>query len=145
MNRAVCLIFCTERIQYQMSNVRKDSLRRLRRTARVKAMKKSLTRDWLLYLFLLPVVAYVVIFCYWPMYGLQISFQRFTFAQGFSGSEWVGLYWIKKFINSPKFWMILKLDMRVQMVRKEIWTSILQLAIRKFLIFLQKIGSRFQI
>lgn len=91
-----------------MSNVRKDSLRRLRRTARVKAMKKSLTRDWLLYLFLLPVVAYVVIFCYWPMYGLQISFQRFTFAQGFSGSEWVGLYWIKKFINSPKFWMILK-------------------------------------
>lgn len=91
-----------------MNNARNDSLRKLQRSTRVKEMKKSLKRDWLLYLFLLPVLVYVVLFCYWPMYGLQISFQRFTFAQGFSGSEWVGLYWFKKFINGPKFWTILK-------------------------------------
>lgn len=84
------------------------SLRKQQRAVRTKEIKKALKRDWVLYAFLLPVLVYVAMFCYWPMYGLQIAFQRFSFAQGFSGSEWVGLYWIEKFVNSPKFWTILK-------------------------------------
>ncbi len=85
-----------------------NSLRKQQRAVRTKEIKKALKRDWVLYVFLLPVLVYVALFCYWPMYGLQIAFQRFTIAEGFSGSEWVGLYWIKKFVNSPRFWMILK-------------------------------------
>lgn len=69
---------------------------------------RSLKKNWLLYVFLLPVLLYVAIFCYAPMYGLQIAFQRYTIADGFSGSDWVGLYWIKKFVTGPRFWSILK-------------------------------------
>lgn len=69
---------------------------------------KSMKRNWLLYVFLLPVLIYVALFCYWPMYGLQIAFQRFRIADGFSGSQWVGLYWLEKFISGPRFWTILK-------------------------------------
>ena len=85
-----------------------NSLRKQQRAVRTKEIKKALKRDWVLYAFLLPVLVYVALFCYWPMYGLQIAFQRFSFAQGFSGSEWIGLYWIEKFVNGPKFWIILK-------------------------------------
>lgn len=83
-------------------------LRKQKRTVRTKEMRKSLKRDWVLYVFLLPVLVYVALFCYWPMYGLQIAFQRFTIANGFSGSEWVGLYWLKKFVSGPRVWDIIK-------------------------------------
>lgn len=78
------------------------------RVRKRKSMLKSVKRNWLLYVFLLPVLIYVALFCYWPMYGLQIAFQRFRIADGFSGSQWVGLYWIEKFVNGPRFWTILK-------------------------------------
>jgi len=84
------------------------SVRREQRAAKMKMIRKALKRDWVLYLFLLPVLIYVGLFCYWPMYGLQIAFQRFTIAKGFSGSEWVGLYWLEKFVKGPRFWDILK-------------------------------------
>lgn len=87
-----------------MVSVRKKQLR----AARKKEIIKSLKRDWMLYVFLLPILLAVALFCYWPMYGIQIAFQRFTLADGFSGSEWVGLYWVEKFISGPRFWTILK-------------------------------------
>lgn len=77
------------------------------RVRKRKSMLKSVKRNWLLYVFLLPVLIYVALFCYWPMYGLQIAFQRFRIADGFSGSEWVGLYWIEKFINGSRYrWLL---------------------------------------
>ena len=73
-----------------------------------KTVIKSLKKNWLLYVFILPALLYVILFCYWPMYGLQIAFKRYNFADGFSGSEWVGLYWFKRFLDSPKFWDLVK-------------------------------------
>ena len=84
------------------------AVKKQQRAAQIKVIKKSLKRDWVLYLFLVPVLLYVGLFCYWPMYGLQIAFQRFNIADGFSGSQWVGLYWIEKFVSGPKFWIILR-------------------------------------
>ena len=69
---------------------------------------KLIKRNWLLYAFLLPVLVSVILFCYWPMYGLQIAFKDYTFAKGFSGSEWVGLKWFIRFFNTPRFWLIIK-------------------------------------
>lgn len=69
---------------------------------------KLIKRNWLLYVFLLPALVNVILFCYWPMYGLQIAFKDYTFAKGFSGSEWVGLKWFIRFVNTPRFWLIVK-------------------------------------
>lgn len=68
----------------------------------------QMKRNWLLYLFLLPAIVYIAVFSYAPMYGLQIAFKNFRLAQGITGSEWVGLKWFKKFIESTKFLSILK-------------------------------------
>ena len=43
------------------------------------------------YLLLLPAVIYFLIFHYFPMYGVIISFKNFNFKKGILGSEWIGL------------------------------------------------------
>lgn len=79
------------------------------RSQTIKLMK----RNWLLYVFLIPALVYVILFEYAPMYGLQIAFKNYSFAKGFSGSEWVGLKWFKTFFSTPRFWDILKNTLRV--------------------------------
>ncbi len=65
-------------------------------------------KNWLLYVFLLPAIVYMVIFCYSPMYGLQIAFKNFVPSKGILGSDWVGLKWFITFFEAPRFWTILK-------------------------------------
>ncbi len=65
-------------------------------------------KNWLLYVFLLPAIVYLGIFCYSPMYGLQIAFKNFVPSKGILGSDWVGLKWFITFFESPRFWTILK-------------------------------------
>ena len=73
-----------------------------------KNLFRRIKRNWLLYIFLLPAVAYVATFCYAPMYGLQIAFRNFKIRDGITGSEWVGLKWFIRFVNQPRFWKILE-------------------------------------
>lgn len=64
-------------------------------------------RNWTLYLLLLTAALYIFMFCYRPMYGVQIAFKNFTIAKGVSGSPWVGLKWFKYFFHSPNFTTVL--------------------------------------
>lgn len=50
-----------------------------------------LRSDWQLYVLLLPAVAFFVVFCYLPMYGMQISFRDYKAVLGITGSNWVGV------------------------------------------------------
>ena len=48
------------------------------------------------YLMTLPVLAFYIIFCYKPMYGVLIAFMDYKPALGMAGSKWVGM---KHFIS----------------------------------------------
>jgi putative aldouronate transport system permease protein len=63
---------------------------------------------WELYLFILPALAYLVIFDYFPMYGIQIAFKNFNPALGIAGSRWVGFTHFKNFFNSFYFWRLIR-------------------------------------
>ncbi|MCL2361624.1 MAG: ABC transporter permease subunit [Defluviitaleaceae bacterium] len=52
---------------------------------------------------LLPFLAYLFIFRYYPMYGVTIAFRNFSFRRGIMGSEWVGLRYFEMFFRSPSF------------------------------------------
>jgi multiple sugar transport system permease protein/putative aldouronate transport system permease protein len=78
------------------------------RSQRWKYAKKSIGRDWQLYVLLIPPVAYLLVFRYWPMFGAQIAFRNFNAAAGVTGSPWVGLDNFDRFVNSYQFWPILK-------------------------------------
>ena len=68
----------------------------------------NLKKHWQLFLFLILPLAYIIIFAYGPMLGLQIAFKDFDAAQGIWGSPWVGLKHFKNFIGSYQFTRVLK-------------------------------------
>lgn len=68
-----------------------------------KKKLNSIARNWVLYLFLLPTLIYLLIFHYWPLYGIQIAFRNFKPTKGIWGSQWVGMKYFEKFFNSYMF------------------------------------------
>lgn len=73
----------------------------------IKLTKKSpwlrLVQSWQLYVLLLPAIAYLIIFHYVPIYGVQIAFRDYRARDGFLGSNWVGLKHFQYFLASPQF------------------------------------------
>ena len=65
-------------------------------------------RRWQLFLFLIPSVAFILVFCYYPMAGVQIAFRNYTPRGGIWCSKWVGLKNFIKFFNSYQFGRVLK-------------------------------------
>jgi len=72
--------------------VRRGAWRRVRRNAG-------------LYLLLLPAVVLVILFAYWPMYGIAIAFKDFSAPLGIAGSPWLNPIYKQflKFFNSYQF------------------------------------------
>jgi len=66
-------------------------------------MKKSFRNHWQLWVMLLPAALYVLIFCYVPMYGIQLAFRDYNFAKGFTGGSFVGLKYFKQYFSSSMF------------------------------------------
>jgi len=71
-------------------------------------LKKDFSRNRYVYLMALPVVAFFILFHYVPMYGLIISFKRFTPALGINGSPWVGLKYFQDFFESYYFFRLIR-------------------------------------
>lgn len=66
-----------------------------------------LNRHKILYLMLLPGIAYFVIFKYIPMGGLVLAFKDYRLLEGIAGSPWVGMKWFDKIFDSPYFFNLL--------------------------------------
>lgn len=73
------------------------------RGARLGETAKLFRRDWQLHLLMLLPIAYMLIFSYGPMYGVQIAFRDYRARDGITGSAWVGLKWFEKFLTSYNF------------------------------------------
>ena len=52
---------------------------------------KKAREQWQLYLLLLIPLLYLIVYCYFPMVGLQIAFRKFKLKDGLWGSAWIGL------------------------------------------------------
>jgi len=61
-----------------------------------------------LYLMVLPGFLTILVFAYFPMYGILIAFKDYSPSQGVIGSEWVGLKYFKAFFNDPMAFRVLK-------------------------------------
>jgi putative aldouronate transport system permease protein len=70
--------------------------------------RKGIMRHWQMYLYLLIPLAYIIIFKYTPMYGLQIAFRDYMIRDGFFKSPWVGLRWFRQFMTGHFFPRLMK-------------------------------------
>ncbi|MCL2058966.1 MAG: ABC transporter permease subunit [Oscillospiraceae bacterium] len=59
-----------------------------------------------LYFFILPMVAWFIIFQYIPMGGNLLAFKDYSFRKGILGSDWVGLRYFRQFFGYYDFWNV---------------------------------------
>lgn len=72
------------------------------------ALRTRIWKSRQYYLLLLPAVIYVLIFCYAPMYGLQIAFKDYKVSLGISGCRWVGFRNFTDFFSGYYFWNLIR-------------------------------------
>jgi ABC-type polysaccharide transport system, permease component len=72
----------------------------------------KISRDYKLnkwkYVLILPVLVYLALFAYKPMYGLVIAFKNYKTTRGIAGSDYVGFMWFRAFFNDPYFFRLLR-------------------------------------
>ena len=57
-------------------------------SGRRQSLSKRIWKNRWVYLFLLPGIAFVLLFCYGPMYGLVVAFKDYKISKGILGSPW---------------------------------------------------------
>ena len=74
-------------------------------SGRRQSLGKRIWKNRWVYLFLLPGIAFVLLFCYGPMYGLVVAFKDYKISKGILGSPWANP-WYNNFAASParSFW-----------------------------------------
>ncbi len=73
-----------------------------------RTLAKEIAYNGQLYLLSLPAILYFLIFCYFPMYGVQIAFKDFNPVLGIVGSHWNGFKQFVRFFNSYQFTLVFK-------------------------------------
>ena len=79
--------------------------------------RRDFAKNKWMYIFSIPIVVYLFVFCYIPMFGVIISFQDFKFLEGFSGSPWLGLQHFLTAFQSSKFWQVLRNSLVLNIIR----------------------------
>lgn len=74
----------------------------------VRRTLHGIASNWVLYVFVLPAVAYYIIFHYIPIYGIQIAFQDYRIGDAFGASQWVGLKHFLRFFQSAWFGTVMR-------------------------------------
>ncbi|MDY3285460.1 MAG: ABC transporter permease subunit [Eubacteriales bacterium] len=70
-------------------------------------LRRRIQRNWQAYVLLAIPLIYLLVFKYYPMFGVQIAFKNFQAAKGIWGSPWVGFAQFEKFFTSSQFKRIL--------------------------------------
>jgi len=70
-------------------------------------------RNYWLYLFIVPALIWLIIFCYVPMSGIVVAFKRYTGARSIWESKWVGWKHFESFFNSYYFGLVMKNTLRL--------------------------------
>lgn len=71
--------------------------------SRMERIVDTLKRDWQLYLMLAPMIIWLLLFLYKPMYGLQIAFKDYSIFRGVAGSPWVGFEHFETLFGNDQF------------------------------------------
>ena len=69
--------------------------------------KLRLRKSGFLIAMIIPAIVFYAIFCYVPMYGILMAFQKYYPKLGIFGSKWVGFENFKTIFDDPYFWTVL--------------------------------------
>lgn len=90
------------------------------KSKRLKDYFRPIMQNYELYLFVVPALIYLFLYCYLPMYGVQIAFKDFRIGKGIWDSPWVGLEHFEKFLgnktNRQLIWNTLRLSVKTLVI-----------------------------
>lgn len=95
--------------------VRKETMRRMVSPG-LKTIRSDLQKNYMSYLIVLPVLVWLILFCYKPMYGVIIAFQNYRPRLGFARSEWIGFENFARFFRDPFFLRTLRNTFSISML-----------------------------
>lgn len=81
-------------------------------------------RYWRLHVLALPCLAFLIVFCYMPMFGLTLAFQNYSVAKGFLGSEFVGFKNFEFLFKTQDAWRITRNTVLYNLVFITLQTSL---------------------
>ncbi|PTW00860.1 MULTISPECIES: sugar ABC transporter permease [Halanaerobium] len=76
--------------------------------AKINNLLSSIFEHKYIYLMLVPGLAFLLVFKYFPMYGIQLAFKRYMLNEGITGSPWIGLENFLYIWSEPAFWRAFK-------------------------------------
>ncbi len=65
--------------------------------------KRDLRDNWMIYLLMVPMLLYMILFQFLPMFGIVMAFENFDVAKGYFGSEWVGFGNFAELFSAEEF------------------------------------------
>lgn len=74
----------------------------------IRTVFNDIKNKKLLYIMLLPLLLYLIVFAYMPMYGVIIAFKDYSPYKGILASDWCGLKYFKMFFESQYFLRIIR-------------------------------------
>ena len=78
--------------------------------------KRVKQQKYLLIMAVLP-VAWMLIFCYYPIYGIVVAFKDYNFGLGIMGSPWAGLKYFKELFGDPDIPRIIVNTFRISFLK----------------------------
>lgn len=91
-----------------------------RRPSLPARIREHFRRYWQLWALCAPALAFVILFAYVPMWGIQLAFRRFDPDKGLTGGQWVGFKYFRDFFSSPLFGEIMANTIRISL-----WTLVM--------------------
>ena len=74
---------------------------------KIKRGLATIAKDWRLYVLLIPMLAFLICFKYFPIYGILEGFKWGSYKEVNYLSEWCGSYWLEYIFvgkGAPEFW-----------------------------------------
>ncbi|MEK8128026.1 ABC transporter permease subunit [Paenibacillus filicis] len=69
---------------------------------------KQFKKNRFLFMLTLPMVLFIFVFKYVPMFGAVVAFKKFQFNKGIWGSDWIGFSNFRFLLDSPDLWRIVR-------------------------------------
>lgn len=90
----------------QENEVSKEALEQYEKERKASKRKAIFKAQLPFYVLLIIPFVFFLLFKYWPMVGLLMSFQDYKAGAPFLGpnTKWVGLKWFEKLVNNPNFY-----------------------------------------
>ena len=73
-----------------------------------KRVANQIWQNRYIYMMVIPVLVYLALFKYMPMYYLRASFYDYKLLKGFDGSKYVGIKWFERLLTSPELWQYIR-------------------------------------